>query len=96
MAASNVAVLRPRSCSGQQEQGGDVAKLTFHISRHLPSAPIIALVLVQEAASDTKRVALFPPACPTNPDDIARPKAGEEGVCLPVRADPGSSPKTRP
>ena len=57
---------------------------------------IIALVLVQEAASDTKRVALFPPACPTNPDDIARPKAGEEGVCLPVRADPGSSPKTRP
>lgn len=94
--AANVAVLRPRSCSGQQEQGGDVAKLTFHISRHLPSAPIIALVLVQEAASDTKRVALFPPACPTNPDDIARPKAGEEGVCLPVRADPGSSPKTRP
>ena len=56
----------------------------------------MAPVLVQEAASDTKRVALFPPACPTNPDDIARPKAGEEGVCLPVRADPGSSPKTRP
>jgi len=41
--AANVAVLRPRSCSGQQEQGGDVAKLTFHISRHLPSAPICHL-----------------------------------------------------
>jgi len=37
--AANVAVLRPRSCSGQQEQGGDVAKLTFHISRHHRSPP---------------------------------------------------------
>ena len=70
-------------------------------------------VLVQEAASDSKLIALFPPACPgptalfgesgpgqafapQTPDDIAHPKAGEEGVCLPVRADPGSSPKTRP
>ena len=33
---------------------------------------------------------------PQTSDDIARPEAGEEGVCLPVRADPGSSPKTRP
>lgn len=90
--AANVAVLRPRSCSGQQEQGGDVAKLTFHISRHLPSAicthlpsaPIIALVLVQEAASDTKRVALFPPACPANPRRH-RPSRGRGGGGLPAR-----------
>ena len=34
--AANVAVLRPQSRSGQQGQGGDVAKLTFRISCHLP------------------------------------------------------------
>jgi len=74
----------------------------------------MAPVLVQEAASDSKLIALFPPArlprsyspvwesgpgqafAPQTSDDIARPEAGEEGVCLPVRADPGSSPKTRP
>ena len=70
-------------------------------------------MLVQKAASETKRVALVPPTCPDptalfgesgpgqaaapqTPDDIARPEAGEKGVCLPVRADPGFSPKTRP
>jgi len=33
--AANVAALRLESRSGQQEQGGEEAKLTFHISRHL-------------------------------------------------------------
>ena len=100
--AANVAVLRPRSCSGQQEQGGDVAKLTFHISRHLPSAPICHLHPSSPSCWFRKRRPIpsgspcsRPPA-PQTPDDIARPEAGEEGVCLPVRADPGSSPKTRP
>ena len=65
-------------------------------------------MLVQKAASETKRVALVPPACPgptalfgesgsrqaaapQTHDDIARPEAGEKGVCLPVRADPDTS-----
>ena len=70
-------------------------------------------MLVQEAASDTKRVALFPPACPgptalfgesgpgqafalQTPDDIARPKAGEEGFACPSGQIPVLHPKPVP
>ena len=43
--AANVAVLRPRSCSGQQEQGGDVAKYTSDISRHLHRRHVAMMAL---------------------------------------------------
>jgi len=82
------------------------AAKTRHI--HFTFPAICTLVLVQKAASETKRVALVLPACPDptalfeesgpgqaaapqTPDDLARPEAGEKGVCLPVRADPDTS-----
>lgn len=99
--AANVAVLRPRSCSGQQEQGGDVAKLTFHISRHLPSA-ICHLHPSSPSCWFRKRRPIpsgspcsRPPA-PQTPTTSPVPKQGRRGFACPSGQIPVLHPKPVP
>lgn len=84
-------------------QRGEVNNRHFPPSAicHLPSAPIIPLVLVQEAAFETLGTPWSPrlprpyspvwesgpgqAAAPQTSDDIVRPEAGEKGVFCPPR-----------